>query len=185
MAETTAHTGAVAGQPSFPPFQTENFASQLFWLGLTFVLLYELMSRIALPRIGAIMAERSKRIAEHVAAAQSLKEQADAAHAARDQALAAARSRAQTLANRERERLVAADHEAGERLAARLRERLGAANSSIAAARSTAKGNVWTVAAELAPAIVQRLTGKTPTGPDVAAAMAETRKPGGSVHAQS
>ena len=185
MAGTTAHTGASAGEPSFPPFQRENFASQLFWLGLTFVLLYVLMSRIALPRIAAIMAERSKQISEHVAAAQSLKEQADAAHAARDQALAAARRRAQTLASLERERLVAADHEAGERLAARLRERLGAATSSIAAARSSAMGNVWTVASELAPAIVQRLTGKTPAAADIAAAMAETRKPRGSVHARS
>lgn len=185
MAETTAHTGAAAGQPSFPPFQTENFASQLFWLGLTFVLLYVLMSRIALPRIGAIMAERSKQISEHVAAAQSLKEQADAAHAARDEALAAARSRAQTLASLERERLVAADHEAGERLASRLRERLGTANSSIAAARSAAMGTVRTVAAELAPAIVHRLTGKTPAAPDIAAAMAQARKLRGSVHARS
>jgi F-type H+-transporting ATPase subunit b len=175
----------VAGQPSFPPFQTENFASQLLWLGLTFVLLYVLMSRIALPRIGAIMAERSKQISEHVAAAQSLKEQADAAHDARDKALAAARSRAQTLSSLERERLVAADHDAMERLEARLRERLAAASGSIAAARSTAMGNIWTVAAGLAPAIVQRLTGKAPAAPDVAAAMAETRKPRGSVHARS
>lgn len=185
MAETTVHTGAKAGEPSFPPFQTENFASQLLWLGLTFVLLYALMSRIALPRIGAILAERSKQISEQVAAAQSLKEQADAAHAARDQALVAARSRAQALTSLERERLIAADHESGERLAARLRERLAVANGSIAAARSAAMGNIWTVAADLAPAIVQRLTGKTPAAPDVAAAMAETRQPRGPVHAQS
>ena len=48
MAETTAHTEAPGGGNTFPPFQTENFPSQLIWLAVTFVLLYALMSRIAL-----------------------------------------------------------------------------------------------------------------------------------------
>ena len=60
MAETTAHTEAPAGHAKFPPFESEHFPSQLVWLAISFVLLYVLMSRIALPRIGGIMAARSK-----------------------------------------------------------------------------------------------------------------------------
>jgi len=94
MAEPTAHTEKPAGHGAFPPFQAEHFPSQLLWLTVSFVLLYVLMSKVALPRIGSILAERSKRIGDDLAAAQRLKERSDAAHAAYDKALAAARARA-------------------------------------------------------------------------------------------
>jgi len=183
MAETAAHTGALAGEPSFPPFQAENFASQLVWLALTFVLLYVLMSRIALPRIGSIMAERSKRIAEHIAAARGFNAQAGATQAARDKSLADARDRARAVIGLEYERLTAAGRETIARLDALLGERLAAAERSITAAQASALGNVRNVAAELAPAIVQRLTGKSPSGPEIAAAIAEHSLLEGSVDA--
>ena len=63
MAETTnAHTELPGGKETFPPFQKDTFASQLLWLALTFVALYLLMSRIALPRIGTILEARRQRI---------------------------------------------------------------------------------------------------------------------------
>ena len=73
MAETTAHTEAPAGHAKFPPFDSEQFPSQLVWLAISFVLLYVLMSRIALPRIGDIMAARSKVISDDLAAAELVK----------------------------------------------------------------------------------------------------------------
>jgi F-type H+-transporting ATPase subunit b len=69
MAEPTAHTEAPGGHGAFPPFQAQHFPSQLLWLVVSFVLLYALMSRIALPRIASIFADRSKRIADDLAAA--------------------------------------------------------------------------------------------------------------------
>jgi len=172
MVAMAAHTGASTGHSSFPPFESENFPSQLLWLTLTFVLLYVLMSRIALPRIGSIMVERSKRITEHIAAAQSLRDQAEVSQAECEKALAEARGRAATATNFERQRQAVANREAEERLEARLRERLGGAERSIAAARMAAMDHVAAVAAELAPTIVQRLTGKVPAR-NAAAAVAE------------
>ena len=94
MAEPTAHTESPGGHGAFPPFQAQHFPSQLLWLVVSFVLLYALMSRIALPRIAAIFAERSKRIADDLAAAQRFKEQSEAADAAYQKALAEALNRA-------------------------------------------------------------------------------------------
>ena len=82
MAEPTAHTEAPAEHHEFPPFVTHHFPSQILWLALTFVLLYVLMSRVALPRIGAILADRQRRIAGDLAAAQRFKEQSEIADAA-------------------------------------------------------------------------------------------------------
>ena len=176
MAAPAANTEAPGGEHKFPPFQTENFPSQLVWLTLTFALLYVLMAKVALPRIGSILAERSKRIAADIAAAQRLKERSDAAHAAYEQALANARSRAQGIANATRERQAAEAEETNKRLEAELHERLAAAEKSIAATRNTAMGNVGAIAADTATAIVERLVGKAPGADEVASALAETGK---------
>ena len=70
MANETAHTEVPAGgQVKFPPFDKQTFPSQLFWLTLTFVALYLLMSRIALPRIDSILERRRARIAGDLAEA--------------------------------------------------------------------------------------------------------------------
>ena len=50
MAVLLATTQAPGGaKPQFPPFNAETFASQIIWFAITFVLLYFLMSRVALP----------------------------------------------------------------------------------------------------------------------------------------
>jgi F-type H+-transporting ATPase subunit b len=51
---TTEHVPASGQGHGFPPFERQNFLSQLFWLALTFIVLYVLMARIALPRIESI-----------------------------------------------------------------------------------------------------------------------------------
>ena len=60
MAEPAAHTAVPAEghKAGFPPFQRETFASQLVWLVIAFVLLYALVAKFALPRVGGIFAAR-------------------------------------------------------------------------------------------------------------------------------
>jgi F-type H+-transporting ATPase subunit b len=176
MAAPTAHTEAPAGHAGFPPFETENFPSQLVWLTLTFVVLYVLMARVVLPRVGSILAERSKRIADDIAAAQQFKERSDAANAAYEKALADARTRAQAIANTTREQQAAAAEQTNKRLEAELHQRLAAAEQSIAATRTAAMGNVGTIAADTASAIVERLIGKAPAPHEVAAALGDAGK---------
>jgi F-type H+-transporting ATPase subunit b len=176
MAEPTAHTEAPAGHGPFPPFQSEHFPSQLVWLALTFVLLYVLMAKVALPRIGSILAERGRRIADDLKAAQGFKEQSEAAGAAYEKALADARANAQSIANATRERQVAEAQELQKRIEAQLHERLAAAERSIAATRTAAMVNVRAIAADTAAAIVERLIGKAPAEQEVAAALSDVIK---------
>src|SRR5437763_10654831 len=56
------HIPASEHGKGFPPFAKETFASQIVWLVITFVALYLLISRIAVPRIGGIFEERDRRI---------------------------------------------------------------------------------------------------------------------------
>ena len=171
MPEPTAHTEQPAGHSAFPPFQSEHYPSQLVWLTVSFALLYVLMAKVALPRIGSILAERSRVIGDDLAAAERLKEQSDAAHAAYEKALAGARARAQGLAGATRERQARKAEELHKRLDAQLHDRLAAAEQSIARTRTAAMGNVHAIAADTASAIVERLIGKAPAEQDVAAAL--------------
>ena len=74
---STAHTEG--GHGGFPPFQTQTFASQLVWLAIAFVLLYVLMAKLALPRVGAIIEGRRKHIEDDIAEAGQLKTKSDEA----------------------------------------------------------------------------------------------------------
>jgi F-type H+-transporting ATPase subunit b len=176
MAETTAHTEAPAGHPKFPPFESEHFPSQLVWLAISFVLLYVLMSKIALPRIGGIISDRSKAISDDLAAAERLKEQSNAAQAAYDKALADARGRAQGIAAATREQQSRETEDLHKRLEAQLHERMAAAEQSIAKSRSAAMSHVKSIAAETASAIVERLIGQRPRDEDIAAALGDAGK---------
>ena len=78
MATLRATQAPGGAKPQFPPFNPETFASQMLWFAITFVLLYFLMSRVALPRVGAIVVARAGKIADDLAAAQKLKDETDA-----------------------------------------------------------------------------------------------------------
>lgn len=166
----TEHTEA-PHSGGFPPFQKDTFASQLVWLAITFVLLYLLISRIAVPRIGGIIEAREKRIAGDLADAQRLKSDSEAALAAYEKALAEARNRAQTMGNEIRDRLHAEAEENRKALEARLNTQLADAEKQIAATKSAAMANVRGIAVDAASAIVERLTGATPPAPTVEAAV--------------
>jgi F-type H+-transporting ATPase subunit b len=178
MAEPAAHTevpseGHKAG---FPPFQRETFASQLVWLVITFVLLYALVAKLALPRVGGIFAARRERVEADMARARGLREEADAALAAYEKALADAHSRGRAIASETHAKLTAEGEARRKSLEAELNAKLAEAEKAIAATKQSAMTNVRSIAAEAAAAIVERLIGSAPAEPAVAAAVDDALK---------
>jgi F-type H+-transporting ATPase subunit b len=91
--EATVEHGAeaAAGMPQLDP---STFSNQIFWLVVTLVIIYFVLSRVALPRIGSVLAERKGTITNDLAAAEELKANAVEAEAAYQTALATARAEA-------------------------------------------------------------------------------------------
>jgi len=171
MAEN-AHTEVPGGHSGgFPPFQKETFASQLFWLIIAFAILYVLMSKLALPRVGSIIDARRSRIEGDLAAANQLKTSADEAMAAYEKSLAEARSRAQTIGNETRDRLNAEAEKSRKALDEQLNVKLAEAEKTIAATKTAAMSNVRSIATDAASAIVTRLIGTAPADAAVASAI--------------
>jgi F-type H+-transporting ATPase subunit b len=160
----------------FPPFQAQTYASQLVWLVIAFVLLYVLMAKLALPRIGAAIERRQKRIDDDIAEAGRLKQESDAAVAAYEKALADARGRAQAIANETREKQAAEAEATRKRLEGELNGKLAEAEKSIAATKQAAMSNVRAIAEDAARAIVERLIGSVPTDKAVTDAVAAVLK---------
>jgi|SRR5581483_1835834 len=167
-----AHTEADGGHGgAFPPFDSSTFPSQLVSLAVFFVALYIIVSRFALPRVGALIDARQNKIEGDLAEAQKLKDESEAALKAYEEDLAKARSRAQAIGAETREKLNTASEAERKSLEDKLAARLADAEKTIAATRNAAMSNVRGIAADAASAIVQRLTGSTPDGKAVETAV--------------
>ncbi len=89
-------TENVAGEveAGMPQLDFSTFPNQIFWLLVTLVVIYFVLSRVALPRIGAVLAERKGTITNDLAAAEELKMKAVDAEKAYQDALTRARTEA-------------------------------------------------------------------------------------------
>ncbi len=154
----TGHADAHGGG-GMPQFVVEDFAPQLVWLAITFIALYIVMSKIALPRIGQVIAERRNKLAEDLDSAERLKKEADDALEAYEAALADARAKAVEIAAETRDRLAKETQAEREALEAALETKLAQAQASIEATKTEAMAHVKTVAADVAQELVSRLTG--------------------------
>ena len=127
MAEQAHQTGTEApgGQHgAFPPFNSQTFPSQFVWLVISFVLLYALMAKWALPQVARVVEGRQKGIADDLAEADKLKRQSEEAVAAYEKALADARANAQAIANETRDKQAAAAEATRKRLEDELNRKL-------------------------------------------------------------
>lgn len=168
--------GTQQASGGFPPFKTETFPSQVFWLTITFAVLFVFMWRIAVPRIGGAISERKGKLAGDIAAADKHRKDAEAASQAYDQALAAARARAQAHADENRKVLNAEIEKAKAAADAQAHADMTKAETRIASLREESKAHVANAARDAAAAIVARLVGDAISPDDAAAAVAATRR---------
>jgi F-type H+-transporting ATPase subunit b len=92
-----AAAGEAASKGGMPQLDFSTYANQIFWLAVALVLVFLIVSKLALPRIGGILAERKNTIERDIAAAEELKAKAIEAEAAYNEALADARIEASRI----------------------------------------------------------------------------------------
>jgi F-type H+-transporting ATPase subunit b len=164
-----------AGGAAMPQLDPSTFSNQIFWLLVTLVVIYIVLSRIALPRIAAVLAERSGTITNDIAAAEELKQKASEAEAAYQKALADARAEAADIVAKTKADIQAdLDAElakADEQIAAKAAE----GEAAIAEIRASALESVNEIAIETTAAIVTAMGGKADEKA-IAAAVAERVK---------
>ncbi len=156
---TSSHDGEDASYP-FPPFDTSTFGPQLFWLAISFGLLYVLASKLALPRVGEILEIRRDRIEGDLAEAERLRQKTDKAISNYESELAEARAKSQAIAEETRTNLKAQLDEKRLEVEADLSKTMASAEARIQKTKTDALSNVDEIATETAIALVGKLTGK-------------------------
>ena len=159
-----------------PQLNPLDWGPQLIWLVLTFGILYVLMKRIALPRIGSVLQARQARISGDLEAAERLHRETQEAIAAYEQALAEAKQRAHGIADQGRAKLKAEMAEEQGKLERKLGAKAAEAEKRIKKARVSALKDVNVVAADVATDIVKQLIGLSPSSAEAEKAVVAARK---------
>ena len=163
-----------------PQFDITTFPTQMIWLVIAFVVLYLLMGRIALPRIGQVLEDRQKRIDDNLDKAEALKAESDTDAASYGEMLTAARDQARgTIYEATQQATADAQRrhtELGERLAGEIKE----SEARIQEAKNAAIGEIGESAAAVAADAVARLIEVSPSAAEASRAVEAAMKEDGS-----
>lgn len=161
--ETTGQTvstcvvdGSAVGMPQLC---FDWWPNQIFWLMVTLVVIFFFLSRVALPRIAAVLAERQGTITNDLAAAEDLKVKAVEAEEAYNKALANARAEAQKIIAQAKAEIQADLDDATAKADAEIAAKLAESEKTIAAIREGAMDSVKEVAKDTAKELVAALGG--------------------------
>lgn len=158
-------------EKSFPPFDPTTYSSQLFWLVICFTLLYVVLSKLAIPRIGEVLEERRDRIQRDLDKASELREETETAIATYEEALATARHKANAIVDETKAKLNAEIASERTEIEQEITKKAVEAETRIREAKTTALGEVNKIAAETTATIVEKLIGTKPSSSDIETAL--------------
>lgn len=150
-----------AEKGGLPQFDPEWFASQLFWLAISFGILYFIFAKKTLPDISGVIENRKNLIESDLETAEKLTAEADVVHDAYQEGLTKAQGdAAQAIQNVDAEMKVKAA-EALEGFRARSEEELAAAEGRIDASKIAMMDDMNSIVAETASLAVEKIIGQT------------------------
>jgi F-type H+-transporting ATPase subunit b len=159
-----------------PQFDPSSFASQLFWLVVTFVALYWVVAKIGIPRISEVLDQRARVIQDDLDRAAQLKTETDQAIEIYEAAMTAARDQAhEHMRTIQAEMKSVAEARTAE-LSAKVTKQIGEAETRINTAKQAAMDGLTSIAADAARDVVRKLAELSPDGGVVDAAVAQALK---------
>jgi len=146
--------------------QINTFASQIFWLVVTFIPLYLFLWRVVLPRLSATLENRQQRIDNDIVRAEELSREAQKVMEAYEADLAEARAKAHEQLHKAAEETQAEAERRNTEMTDRLSADAMAARGRINAARDAAISNISEMVNDISRQAVERLVGESPS-PDL------------------
>ena len=161
-----------------PQFDFSTFPSQIFWLAVTFVTLYFLLSMLVMPKVGAILTERQEKIEGDLAKAEELKVKTEEAIAAYEKALADARAQAQAEIKKAHDEISTLAEARNKEISEALAAKIKAGEEKIAQAKADAMASVKDIAVEVAKDASAKIAGLDLADQDIADAVGAQMKEG-------
>ena len=163
-----------------PQLDPSGFSTQLFWLFVTFMTLFLIAWKVALPRMTEVLNARQERIDGDLEKAETVKQEADEVLAAYEKVLADATSQAQEIHREAVHDLAEERTRRQEELSRRLSQQAGEAEARIDDEKQRAAEGIREAALEVVQDAAKRLIGTDIAAQDadraVGAALEESRR---------
>ena len=156
-----------------PQLDPTTFVPQLFWLMVTFVLLYLVMWKIAIPRIGDVLQDRQKRIESDLEKAEELKKEAQSVRESYEELVTNGSNKAQETIRAAREKMAEESSAQHASLTEKIAAQTSEAETRIGAAKNQALANIRTVAVEVTQLAAGKLIDQEISETEVETAVSE------------
>ena len=164
------HAESGGGLPQFNP---ETFPTQVFWLAVTFVILYAVFSSRILPDISGILENRRVHIESDLETADRLRKEADSVQAAYETNLDHARNESKRLVNDVHATMKSRTEAQINSLRQKADHDMQALEARLQSAKSDAMEQMTTIAAEVASEAAAKIVG-TPADLDHAKSVVQS-----------
>ena len=154
-------TASDASGPKLPQLDIETYASQIFWLIVSFIVLYFLVAKIAMPRIAEVLEGRQERIEDDLDKAETLKKEAYLVKVEYEKALSSAREEAHEATRRTQEEIAKHGAEVEALANQKVVNMLKDAEDRIEAARTEVSSDKETVVDTLEQNVARDIIGDT------------------------
>ncbi|MDA0377823.1 MAG: F0F1 ATP synthase subunit B [Proteobacteria bacterium] len=147
------------GSGGMPQLNPEFWISQIFWLTITFGLLYLILSKLILPKISANLETRKSKILENIEAAEKQREDSEAKLIEYDEIISKSKLEAKTIFNQAREKAFKDINTKKELLESQIDEEIKRAEKEIEDLRDGAPEKINKIAIETSFELIQKLIG--------------------------
>ena len=142
-----------------PQLNPEFWISQIFWLTLTFGVLYLVLSKLILPKISANLELRKSQIQENIEAAEKQREDSDSKVKEYDSIILKSKLDAQNIFKEARNKVIKDINSKKEALDKQLDEEIRKAEQEIALLKKSAPEKINKIAIETSSELVKKLIG--------------------------
>lgn len=156
---------------SLPQLDAAWFPNQLFWLAVSFAVLFTVVSRFIAPTIGNILATREQAITNAIAEAERAKQEAETTRGDFESTGNSARAKAAEIMATAQAKSSAAATEALARMDHDVARKIDQANARLAEAVAKAQSGLEAATVSLAAAMVEKLLGHAVTDASVSEAV--------------
>ena len=142
-----------------PQLNPEFWVSQIFWLTLTFGILYIVLSKLILPKISANLELRKSQIQENIEAAEKQRENSESKFKEYDQVILKSKLEAKNILKNAREKALKDINSKKEILDKQIDEEINNAEKEIEMLRKSASEKINKIAIETSSDLIRKLIG--------------------------
>ena len=162
-----------------PQLNPEFWVSQIFWLTLTFGVLYVILSKLILPKISANLESRKSQISDNIEAAAKSREESEAKLKEFEEIISKSKNEAKNIYNQAREKVLKDIKAKSEVLDKQIDDEIKKAEDEINHLKKEAPTKINKIAIETASELTQKLIGAEVNNSSITAIVDDLSKRGG------